>query len=348
LPPFFPVQEKEIYMAGFNKFSALVGQFNETLPSLATGDVSTLQLDNKGRLIIADVGITGDINIGNFPTEIGITGDVNVGNFPTEIGITGDVNVGNFPTEIGITGDVNVTGTVGITGDVNVGNFPTEIGITGDVNVGNFPTEIGITGDVNIGNFPTEIGITGDVNVGNFPTEIGITGDVNVGNFPTSIYVALNTGASGAMLNLDAAGALRVSGTFTANVDDAFESGTLGDVGADATGDGVVPLDVDPDEYVTVASIDAPYGTSVYITGFDFSTDTQAQYELAVFAGLTGETWIRTGVINAGSEVSKTFLRAIEVVGDTGDSVVLRAKVTEATGITGSAGGGINAYTRTV
>ena len=40
-------------MADFSDFGLLVGKHTTALPTLATGEFSTLQLDSSGRLIIA-------------------------------------------------------------------------------------------------------------------------------------------------------------------------------------------------------------------------------------------------------------------------------------------------------
>ena len=100
-------------------------------------------------------GITGTVSLAT-GTVVGITGSIGSITIPAGAvigitgGITGDVNILNFPVTQGITGSVSVTG--GITGSVSVSNFPTLQGITGSVGI--LPNQtVGITGYLTTNNY---------------------------------------------------------------------------------------------------------------------------------------------------------------------------------------------------
>ena len=120
------------------------------------------------------VGLTGPFVYGNY---IGVTGSfqsgpisISAGQFVSitgPVGVTGSIDVNNFPSSF------SITGLAGVTGNVGVNNFPSSFsitglaGVTGNVGVNNFPSSFSITGPV---------GVTGSIDVNNFPSHFGITG----------------------------------------------------------------------------------------------------------------------------------------------------------------------------
>ena len=143
-------------------------------------------------------GVTGHVNIDNFPELQGVTGHVNIDNFPDLQGVTGHVNIDNFPDLQGVTGHVNidnfpdlqgVTGTVGITGTVQVSGafYQTYQGVTGQVAISNLPAVQGVTGSVSISNFSELNGVFSGTTTVTFPALQGVTGTVGItGTVPVS------------------------------------------------------------------------------------------------------------------------------------------------------------------
>ena len=139
-------------------------------------------------------GVTGHVNIDNFPDLQGVTGHVNIDNFPDLQGVTGHVNIDNFPDLQGVTGHVNIDNFPdwqGVSGTVAISNFPDLQGVTGHVNIDNFPDLQGVTGTVGITGtvqvsgafYQTYQGVTGQVAISNLPAVQGVTGSVSISNF---------------------------------------------------------------------------------------------------------------------------------------------------------------------
>lgn len=142
-------------------------------------------------------------------------------------------------------------------------------------------------------------------------------------------------------LRVDSTGALHVTGTFNAAVDDVFESGTEADSASDDAGDGIVAIN--DSTMTTIASVAVGDGTTAYITGLDASADIQARWELIVDDAGTPSEWVRAFAMDGVTSHNKNFPRAIEITGATNRSVILRA---QGIGVSGNAAGAINAYTR--
>jgi hypothetical protein len=106
-----------------------------TSPWVTTGNANVTVIGNIGGIttlpaIRGNVGVSGNVNVDNFPANVSITtlpalGNVSITSLPFLY-----ANVNNFPSNVSITTLPAVTGNVHVYGNVSVDNFPSNVSIT--------------------------------------------------------------------------------------------------------------------------------------------------------------------------------------------------------------------------
>ncbi|MGY2052405.1 hypothetical protein [Methylobacterium sp. JK268] len=84
----------------------LVGQFNTSLPTLASGATGYLAVDNAGRLLLAPAS---SVAVSNFPATQAVTGTVNLGAGSAAIGTVGVTSLPSLPAGANAIGSVSVS-----------------------------------------------------------------------------------------------------------------------------------------------------------------------------------------------------------------------------------------------
>lgn len=347
-----------------NPFAAQIARHNTALPTLANTDTSELQLDSSGRLIIAVSGNTiaiddngGSITVDGTVTVDSITNDVNVtqGTSPWVVSNGGTFAVqedGAALTALQLIDDV-VFAVDDAAGGTDAGN--NVLAIRDDALTTLTPADgdyvslrVNAEGalwaeDVNSADMLTALQLLDNI----VANEDAAAGDAFTGVPMLAVRqdtLANSTDADDdfAALKVDNDGALYVTGTFNAAVDDVFESGTEADSASDSAGDGAVSANNSTMTDVAVLAVGA--GVTAYIVGLDISADDQVRYELIIDDNGTPTEWLRAGAIDGVVSHNKTFPRAIEITGAADRQVQLRAQSLQSA--TANVAGAINAYTR--
>jgi hypothetical protein len=126
-----------------------------TSPWVTTGNANVTVIGNVAGIttlpaIRGNVGVSGNINVDNFPSNVRITdGSISVTNFPA------------FPSNVSITSMPGITGNVGVSGNVSITQMPAVTGnvhVWGNVSIDQLPA----LGNVSITQMPP---ITGNVTI---------------------------------------------------------------------------------------------------------------------------------------------------------------------------------------
>lgn len=312
----------------------------------ADGDYAPLQTNASGALYIVATGTT---VVGDGGGSLTVDGTVSVDNITTSVTPgTGAAHLGKAEDAVHATGDTGVMSLA-----VRKDTAAALAGADGDY----IPLITDASGKlwVNIGGQTVSVdSITTSVTPGTGASHLGkaedaahTSGDVGVMSLAVRKDTAgalAGTDGDYAPLQVDANGALRVSGSFTAAVDDVFESGTEADTASDSgnTGDGTVAITGSMTDLVSLA---VGAGTTAYIVGWDVHCDREAEAEVAVFDGATLVETIRKAATTGSSpNFAQTFPRAIEIAGAATRAIKIRAKALN--GTAAEAAAGLNVYTR--
>jgi len=327
-----------------NEFAQKIAQYNASLPAFSDEDFGELQIDANGRLIVTTSGQALDVSA----TDLDIRDLTHVSD---------SVQVGDGTEIMLVNADGSINAVVSAT-DLDI----RDLSHTQDsIQIGD-GTEILLVnadGSINAAVTATDLDIrdldhtTDSVSIGDGTDVLDILVDdaARAGGEKGILPLAVRNDVAGTLvsadgdwtpLQVDADGALRISGALNAEVDDVFESGTESDANSDSAGDGVVAINnTGMTDLVTIA---VGAGESLFITGMDFSADEQAWYQLIVDDNGTPSEFVRAGGVNGLIPDNKTFPRAIEITGAADRSVILRARaISDATA---NASGAINAYKR--
>jgi hypothetical protein len=125
--------------------------------------------------IRGNVGVSGNINVDNFPSNVSITQLPAVSGNVWVNGVSGNIS--------GITTLPAITGNVGVSGNVDIGRMPGvtgNVGVSGNVEISRMPA---ITGNVNI----TQLPALGNVSITQLPAitgNVGVSGNVSITQMP--------------------------------------------------------------------------------------------------------------------------------------------------------------------
>jgi len=368
----------------FNPFASRVAEHNTVLPTLANTDISPLQLDASGRLIVTTSG-----------NDISITDG---GNSITVDAVAFDIRPLTQATDSIAIGDG--TDILGIAADGSIAVTDNGLSLTVD-NGGTFAVQVDgaaltslQTLDNAISNVGTAAGLTdGGQNI------LGIRDDVLTALAdPDGDYVSFRMNSNGALWTEEVNSSAMLTSLQTLDNMIAVEDAVAGDAFS-----GVPMLAVRQDTIATSTSADGDFsglkvnalgelyitgsltanvddvfesgteadgasdnvgdgivpvaatmtdlatvllgaGVSGFITGMDISADEEVTYELVVNDLAGPSEWIRVGVIDGAVSHNKQFPRAIEIAGAANRSIKLRALANE--GGTANVAGAINMYTR--
>lgn len=332
-----------------NEFAKMVAQYNSTLPTLADGKETALQVDSSGRLIITTSGAS--LSVDDNGSSLTVDGSVSVSNFPaTQAVSASDLDIRDLSAAQDNVAISDGSDTLAIAADGSIAvsqNGSWTVTVQEPLSIDDNGSSITVD---NAGTFAVQVdgdALTALQLIDDIVQEedaVHVDGDKGVMALGVRQDTQADLGADGdyVPLSIDADGAVRVSGTFAAQVDDVFESGTEADSASDSAGDGIVAIS--GASMTTVATLSVGAGTTAYLVGCEFVADEQTRWELIVDDNGTPSEWIRAGAIDGLTEVARQFPRAIEITGAANRSVLLRAQRL-ATG-SANAAGAINAYTR--
>lgn len=339
----------------FKDFAKKLARYNATLPTITDGDLADqLQVDVNGRLII-----TADQALPISATDLDIRDlsaaqdnvAISDGTDTLAINADGSINATINNASIAVTAtDLDVRDLSAAQDNVAIsdGTDTLAINADGSINVGNTVTVQATDLDIrDLSSATDSVAIGGDAltslqlidDLVHLEDAAHVSGDAGMMPLAVRNDVAgtlAGTDGDYAPLQVDADGNLRVTGSFNSSVDDVFESGTEADSGAS-----VVALA--NGSMTTVESVAVGAGVTYYITGMDYSSDDNTQWELVVMDGAVVVETIRAGIVESGQDVAKEFNRAIEITGAATRTIQLRAQAFKAN-VDGA--GGFNGYTR--
>ena len=275
-------------------FGLLVAQYNSSLPTLSDGQLTELQVDSSGRLLVqADVSVVIDflgLNGASDSSNILVVGTEDGTDTGTahalRLAANGAVIIDDGGSAITVDGTVAATqsgtwniGTVtSITNDVNIADGGNSITVDAvDLDIRDLDsTQDSVAAWLSDGSGNALSSTTGalDVNIDNASIDVTAT-DLDIRNLTASQdSVAISDGTDTLAVNAD--GSINVNATSAAL---GTEQYTVTDSLA-AAGDGLETITATATPWVTVASLSVGAGTTAYVYGYQWACDQNAQVRL--------------------------------------------------------------------